>query len=390
MIARIIVPLLLMTLLPYLYVDLHYLRRKKCQWWKRLLVWLPGIGMSVYSIMLATVKGFAPSNTSVMNWYLLLLGLIVVPMFVFMLCSVIGLGICRLTKSKLNFGNLIGLLLIAGIWYIVIYGSTTGFSKVVVRHEQYVSADLPEAFDGYRIVHITDFHVGTYDKSRAYILQRAIDSINAQHADLIVFTGDLQNRDPQELYPYTKQLSSLKAKDGVYSVMGNHDYADYIKADGLTKAANLRETQRMERSFGWNLLLNSNDTICRGSEHIVIAGMENDGDGKHFTRKGNIKGTLKGTSADDFIIMLEHDPTAWRRSILPESTANLTLSGHTHATQFKLFGWSPSSMIYSEWGGMFYEGNRAINVSTGLGAFLPFRFGVPGEVVVITLKKIRI
>ena len=88
--------------------------------------------------------------------------------------------------------------------------------------------------------------------------------------------------------------------------------------------------------------------------------------------------------------MLEHDPTAWRRSILPESTANLTLSGHTHATQFKLFGWSPSSMIYSEWGGMFYEGNRAINVSTGLGAFLPFRFGVPGEVVVITLKKIRI
>lgn len=386
MIARIIVPILLLTVLPYLYVDLRYLRRRHCKWWKRVLWWLPCVGMVAYSIIMASVKGFAPANASVTNWYLLLLGLLVVPMFVFMLSSLIGLGICKLIRSKNNWGNLVGLFLIIAIWYIVIYGSTLGFSTVVVRHVEYSSPQLPKAFDGYRIVHISDFHIGTYDDSRKHILQKAIDSINAQKADMVVFTGDLQNREPHELYPYASLLSSIKAKDGVYSVMGNHDYADYIKADDIKRAANLRETQRMERSFGWHLLLNDHATIMRDSSHIIIAGMENDGNGKHFPQKGDIKKTLNGVSDHDFIIMLEHDPTSWRRKILPQSSAQLTLSGHTHATQFKLFGWSLASMIYTEWGGMYYDNERAINVSTGLGAFLPFRFGVPGEVVVITLK----
>lgn len=386
MIARIIVPILLLTVLPYLYVDLRYLRRRHCKWWKRVLWWLPCVGMVAYSIIMASVKGFAPANASVTNWYLLLLGLLVVPMFVFMLSSLIGLGICKLIRSKNNWGNLVGLFLIIAIWYIVIYGSTLGFSTVVVRHVEYSSPQLPKAFDGYRIVHISDFHIGTYDDSRKHILQKAVDSINAQKADMVVFTGDLQNREPHELYPYASLLSSIKAKDGVYSVMGNHDYADYIKADDIKRAANLRETQRMERSFGWHLLLNEHATITRDSSHIIIAGMENDGNGKHFPQKGDIKKTLNGVSDHDFIIMLEHDPTSWRRKILPQSSAQLTLSGHTHATQFKLFGWSLASMIYTEWGGMYYDNERAINVSTGLGAFLPFRFGVPGEVVVITLK----
>lgn len=386
MIARIIVPILLLTVLPYLYVDLRYLRRRHCKWWKRVLWWLPCVGMVAYSIIMASVKGFAPANASVTNWYLLLLGLLVVPMFVFMLSSLIGLGICKLIRSKNNWGNLVGLFLIIAIWYIVIYGSTLGFSTVVVRHVEYSSPQLPKAFDGYRIVHISDLHIGTYDDSRKHILQKAVDSINAQKANMVVFTGDLQNREPHELYPYASLLSSIKAKDGVYSVMGNHDYADYIKADDIKRAANLRETQRMERSFGWHLLLNDHATITRDSSHIIIAGMENDGNGKHFPQKGDIKKTLNGVSDHDFIIMLEHDPTSWRRKILPQSSAQLTLSGHTHATQFKLFGWSLASMIYTEWGGMYYDNERAINVSTGLGAFLPFRFGVPGEVVVITLK----
>lgn len=386
MIARIIVPILLLTVLPYLYVDLRYLRRRHCKWWKRVLWWMPCVGMVAYSIIMASVKGFAPANASVTNWYLLLLGLLVVPMFVFMLSSLIGLGICKLIRSKNNWGNLVGLFLIIAIWYIVIYGSTLGFSTVAVRHVEYSSPQLPKAFDGYRIVHISDFHIGTYDDSRKHILQKAVDSINAQKADMVVFTGDLQNREPHELYPYASLLASIKAKDGVYSVMGNHDYADYIKADDIKRAANLRETQRMERSFGWHLLLNDHATITRDSSHIIIAGMENDGNGKHFPQKGDIKKTLNGVSDHDFIIMLEHDPTSWRRKILPQSSAQLTLSGHTHATQFKLFGWSLASMIYTEWGGMYYDNERAINVSTGLGAFLPFRFGVPGELVVITLK----
>lgn len=380
---------MIMTIVPFLYVDLRYLRRRRCSWLKRLLWWLPALIMTIFSISLSLVKGFAPSDTSIMNLYLFLLGFIVVPAFVFMLCSLIGLGICRMARRKRNYGNVIGIMLVLVLWYILIYGSTLGFSKVVVRHVEFASADLPAAFDGYRLVHVSDLHVGTYDESRSDILKTAIDSINAQHADLVLLSGDLQNREPQELYPYEALLSSIESKDGVFSVMGNHDYADYIKADDVTKTANLRETQRLQRSFGWNLLINEHAIVKRGDDSIVIAGMENDGDGIHFPQKGDVAKTLSGTSPDDFVVMLEHDPTSWRRKILPLSHAQLTLSGHTHAMQFSLFGWSPSTLVYKEWGGMFFEGKRAINVSTGLGAFLPFRFGVPGEVVVITLRRVQ-
>lgn len=204
---------------------------------------------------------------------------------------------------------------------------------------------------------------------------------------MVVFTGDLQNMQPGEVLPHEQTLARLHARDGVYSVLGNHDYAQYIHADEAVKTANVRYIRESQRRMGWTLLDNAHRVIRRGADSIVIAGMENDGDGRHFPQKGDIARTLHGVSDSSFVVMLQHDPTSWRRKILPQSGAQLTLSGHTHAMQFCLFGWSPSSLIYSEWGGMFYEGNRAINVSTGLGGFIPFRFGVPGEIVVITLKR---
>ena len=181
----------------------------------------------------------------------------------------------------------------------------------------------------------------------------------------------------------------IKAKDGVYSVLGNHDYANYIHASPSTKVANERETVRLIRQMGWHLLVNDHVAVRRSSDSIVVAGMANDGDSIHFPRLGDIQKTLNGVNPEAFVTMLEHDPSSWRRKILPESHAQLTLSGHTHAMQFALFGWSPASLIYDEWGGMFFEGDRAINVSTGLGGFIPFRFGMPSEIVVITLRKKR-
>ena len=138
--------------------------------------------------------------------------------------------------------------------------------------------------------------------------------------------------------------------------------------------------------MGFDLLLNEHRIIRRDSDSIVVAGMENWGIVKRMPRKGDVKQTLMGLG-QPFIIMLQHDPTCWREKILPESKAQLTLSGHTHGGQISLLGWSPVSMSYKEWGGMTYEGSRAIYVSTGLGALIPFRLGLPGEIVVITLKK---
>lgn len=387
MITRILIPVLLVIILSDFYIDRRFLRRRtRYLWWQRLLWWLPGIFMCAYTVFLAMSRNFAPGNIDVLNVYLLLLGVIVLPKFVFALCSLLGWGHCRFHHTRNNWGNLAGFILGIAVIVIVVYGSTFGFRKLVVRHVVYKSADLPDAFNGYKIVQFSDAHVGTYGSGNQDLLARFVDSINAQKPDLILFTGDLQNMEPKELYPVMPVLGSLKAGDGVFSVLGNHDYSDYIKADETVKVANERELISRERQLGWTLLLNENRAIRRGNDSIVIAGMENDGR-PPFPQKGDLKKTLAGVDSSAFVIMLEHDPTAWRRKILPESNAQLTLSGHTHAMQFSIFGFSPASLIYDEWGGMYYEGERAINVSVGMGGFIPFRFGASNEIVVITLVK---
>ena len=284
------------------------------------------------------------------------------------------------------------------IWALTGYGFLFGFQQFRVRYVEYASADLPAAFDGYRIVQFTDVHVGSMTGWRQWMVQRAIDSINAQHADAIVFTGDMQNIWPDELPPQVSYFRQLKAKDGVFAVLGNHDYAVYQNCDEAEKQVNCEKTIKAFRDMRFDLLLNEHRILRRDSDSIVIAGMENWGVVKRMPRKGDVRKTLAGietansqkpkaNSQMPFILMLQHDPTCWREKILTECTAQLTLSGHTHGGQMSLFGWSPVVLSYSEWGGMTYEGSRAIYVSTGLGALIPFRLGLPGEIVVITLKK---
>ena len=386
MVARIFIVLLLLILLPDLYVDRMILRRKASN---RNLVrglwWFQSVVFCIYTLMLTFSRDFAPSSITVLNVYLFIIGAIVVPKFVFAMCHFLGWAHCRYHHTTTNYGNHVGGVLAAGLCGLVIYGSTLGFSKVTVRHETFYSKDLPKEFDGYRIAHLSDAHVGTFNGSLIKILEKEADMVNALKPDLIVFTGDIQNMQPGELAAATPALSSMKAKDGVYSILGNHDYADYIKADDSVKRANERELVERERAMGWKLLLNENSVIRRGQDSIVIAGMENDGR-PPFPQKGDLHKTMAGVDNNSFVLMLEHDPTAWRRKILPGSHAQLTLSGHTHAMQFEVMGWSPASFIYNEWGGMYNEGNRALNVSVGMGGFIPFRIGASNEIVLITLK----
>lgn len=386
MITKIVIPLLLAILLPWLYIDRQYLKHRLKKSW-RYLWWMPAAAMVAATLLLGTSRDFAPDNISVINTYLFLVGFLVIPATLFVLCSLAGRLLRRLCHTTRNYGNIVGMLSVLGCWYILIYGCTKGFHQITVKQLTYCSDQLPDAFDGYRIVHFSDAHVGTYSGRHAPLLERAVDSINAQGADLIVFTGDLQNRMPSEILPHQATLSRLHAKDGVISVMGNHDYPHYITAEDKQKKSNLEVTKRLQRNMGWTLLLNSHIALHRDADSIIVAGMENDGTGRPFPSYGDIKKTMRGIQQGQFTLMLQHDPSSWRRTILPQSSAQLTLSGHTHATQFSLFGWSPASLIYKEWGGMYYEGRRAIHVSTGLGGFIPFRFGVPGEITVITLKK---
>ena len=397
MIARNLILFLLLLVLPYLYIDLKYFRQKKV-WWKRVLLYLPCVAMVAYAVYLSQERDFIPGNDRIFVLYgfLLLLGFIVIPQWTFILSSLIGRGCSKLVrrfkspeqlkKPAKNYGNLAGIASIPIVWLMFGWGSSLGFNKFEVNRIEYASSAIPKAFDGYKIVLFSDAHVGSYQKHNSDVLKRAIDSINAQKPDMIVFTGDLQNIQPSELYPHREVLGSLQAKDGVYSVLGNHDYASYLGCDEAVKAANDKEIISLQRQMGWTVLLNEHRIIKRDTSSFILAGMENDGDGKHFPQKGDIAKTLEGVADGPFILMLEHDPSAWRRKIIPDGRAQLTLSGHTHAMQFNILGWCPMSLSGKEFWGWYEEGQQKLFVTAGLGGLIPFRLGATGEIVVLTLR----
>ena len=272
-------------------------------------------------------------------------------------------------------------------WGAFLWGSYVGVRQLRVVHVEYVSADLPRAFDGYRIVQFSDAHLGTFTGWRKDLLRQAVDSINAQRADIVVFTGDLKNKTYDEITDHLPQLSRIKARDGIFSVMGNHDYPMYITDYEHPYDLDLDQgmVENYQDDMGWTLLNNGRRRIRRDSASIVIAGMENDGEGR-FPQLGNLSAALYGVFRHEFVVMLEHDPSAWRRKILPHSHVQLTLSGHTHGGQFSLFGWSPASLAYPCYNGMYHAGPRALYVSPGLSGVIPFRLGVPPEIAVITLR----
>ena len=292
-----------------------------------------------------------------------------------------------LKRKKGKWKKIVTGILLTLLWYFFIWGAYVEPKQIEVVRIEYCNSQVPESFDGYRIVLFSDIHLGSCIGWRKDIVQTVVDSINAQHADLVAFVGDIQNIRPQEIGPHLSTLSAIQSHDGIVSVMGNHDYQMYVDSDDpQEEASNIALTKALERQMGWQLLLNSNITITRGdSSRIVIAGMENDGEGR-FPQLGDIEATLADTNPDDFIIMLEHDPTSWKRKILPNGAAQLTLSGHTHGGQVSLFGWKPAKLKYNEMAGFYNEGQHSLYVTRGTGALLPFRFGVKPEITVIILR----
>ena len=387
MIARIVILLVLVLLLPQLYFDRRKLRRRKM--WQRLLRWLPTVAMMVLTVALAMERDFVPHEMTVMNIYLMLLGLIFVPKAIYVLCSLAGRFVRKIRHSRYNWGNLVGFFLAFFIVFVVLYGSFVGVRRLNVNRLEIALKDLPEAFDGYRIVLFSDAHVGSFTGWRQSLLQRDIDSINAQQADAIFFVGDLQNQRPEELYPVQEMLRSLKATDGVFSVLGNHDYSDYIDDDPAIKIANEREMVSRQRQFGWKLLLNEHLTLEKQGARLVVAGVENDQTRKQMKKRNDLAKALEGVRDDDCIILLQHDPGAWQQTEWIQPQVSLTLSGHTHGGQVSLFGLRATQLSKNYDYGLYREGVRQLYVTCGIGGLVPFRFGVTPEIAVITLKRIN-
>lgn len=384
MIARILIFIILAIVLPDLYFEQHYWRHRfSYPLWKRILWWLPGTAMLIYTIALASIKNFVPDDLTSINIYLLLVGLYVWPKALFALCSGLGLAWCRWRHSHTNWGNVVALVLIVFSWFVVIYGSWFGVSRLRVKHLDLYFDNLPASFDGYRIVAFSDAHVGTFTGRRLAWLKRDIDSIQAQRGDLICFLGDLQNIRPQEIYPVRDLLSSLHAKDGVVSVLGNHDYSEYIHDDPAIEVANERETVSLERQFGWRLLLNEHFAIHQGGDSIVVAGEEN------FSKpdRANFQKTMDGISGRPFVIMLQHVPGAWPHEILSSGRVALTLSGHTHGGQMSIFGLRPTRIMERYDLGLYQKNGCMLYVTAGIGGLIPFRFNMPAEITVLNLHK---
>lgn len=383
MIARISIIILLVTLLPDIYMYRRYVKRRLGNVWARIAWWLPTLLIMVSTIGVSLTRDFAPHNLTLFNTYLFITALVVLPKLTFVLCSLAGRLARRVLKLRRNWGNYVGLVLVLAELYILFHGTMMGTDRLNVRQVTIEFDDLPEAFDGYRIAQFTDAHLGSMKDE---LMLRAVTAIDDMRPDLIVFTGDIQNMRPEELPRFTQTLKRLKAKDGVMSVLGNHDYSRYVNVSPEEALRNERMTRDFETSVGWQLLLNDNRIVRRGSDSIVIAGGENDGR-PPFPAKADLKKTMRGINAKSFVVMLQHDPSAWRRHILPETNAQLTLSGHTHGGQISLFGLRPTELVGKEDDGLYVEGKRKLFVSTGLGGFVPFRFYMNPEVVEITLKK---
>jgi len=270
------------------------------------------------------------------------------------------------------------------------YGMLKGKYDFKLHKQTLYFDNLPEAFDGFTITQISDIHSGSFDNTQA--VQRGIDMAKAQKSDLFVFTGDLVNNAAWEIEPYLGHFSQLKAPYGQFSILGNHDYGDYIEWNSdAEKAANLERLKQHHKTLGYRLLLDENVVLEKDGQKISLIGVQNWGRG--FIQIGNLDKALAGVPEDAFKILLSHDPTHWEEKVrFNPTTIHLTLAGHTHGAQFGVetagFRWSPVQYRYLDWAGLINEKNRYLYVNRGFG-FLAFsgRLGIWPEVTVITLRK---
>ena len=298
----------------------------------------------------------------------------------------------KMIPSRRGFVSKIALGIAAIPFASLLYGMYKGKYNYQVLSYELEFDDLPDAFDGYQITQISDVHSGSFDNHKE--IEYAVNLVNEQKSDVIFFTGDLVNNMASEMKDWKALFSTLTAKDGVFSILGNHDYGDYVDwENGQAKAENLQQLKDLQQEMGWNLLLNEHRKLKKGNDEIAIVGVENWGAGG-FVKHGDADKASAGLSDKDFKIMLSHDPSYWQQKLKNDPKKyQLTLSGHTHGMQFGIeipgwIKWSPVKYRYKNWAGIYKEFGNYINVNRGFGYLgYPGRVGIWPEISVIRLRK---
>jgi len=307
------------------------------------------------------------------------------------LISAVTSGNTMPLAGRRKFISQISLGLAAIPFISFIYGIVQGkYNYKVIKYQLFFD-DLPEAFDGFTITQISDIHSGSFTNKEK--IQYGVDLINEQKSDIMLFTGDIVNNKADEMDNWIAIFDKLEAKEGKYSILGNHDYGDYMDWDNpQDKIDNFQKVKDIHKNIGFDLLLDEHRYIEKDGQKIALLGVENWGKG--FNKAGDLQRAAAGIQKEDFKILMSHDPSHWEEKVKQDPfNYQLTLSGHTHGLQMGIeipgwFKWSPSKYAYKQWAGLYKEAGRVINVNRGFGyhAF-PGRVGIWPEITVIELKK---
>jgi predicted MPP superfamily phosphohydrolase len=310
---------------------------------------------------------------------------------VFKLISAISSGETKPLAGRRNFISQIALGLAAIPFASFIYGIVQGKYNYKVLKYQLTFKDLPAAFDGFTITQISDIHSGSFTNKEK--IKYGVDLINQQKSDIMLFTGDIVNNKADEMDNWMDVFDKLEAKEGKYSILGNHDYGDYMDWDNpQDKKDNFQKVKDIHQKIGFDLLLDEHRYLEKNGQKIALLGVENWGKG--FNQAGDLQRAAAAVDQEDFKILMSHDPSHWEEKVKKDPfNYQLTLSGHTHGLQMGIeipgwFKWSPSKYVYKQWAGLYEEAGRFINVNRGFGyhAF-PGRVGIWPEITVIALKK---
>ena len=376
--------LILLIVLPDLFIWWHFTRLHPGVWRTLLLLAPTLLSLACLGLLLCHVR-----VPQLMQAAFVLLICISIPKLVFVLTALtgkaLGLALPAAEAPTVRIGIWLAVLTAA----VQIYGSAWGWQRLQVKRQQLYLQGLPPAFDGYRVVQLSDLHLGTYGGDTAF-MTRLVDSVNSLRPDLIVFTGDMVNTSAAEAVPYVQVLRRLRARDGVLSVLGNHDYMTY--QPGLSPAGQRAELQtllRAQQLMGWQVLNNAHQAIVRQGDTLYVAGVENVGK-PPFPTRGNLSKALRGIPPQACTLLLSHDPWHWRHGVVgnrPQPV--LTLSGHTHALQMQIGSFSPARWLMPEWGGLYSEGTQQLYVSTGIGGSVPYRLGAWPQIELFTLHPAK-
>ena len=311
--------------------------------------------------------------------------------FILKLISAVTSGETKPLVGRRKFLSQIALGLAAIPFVSFIYGIVQGKYNYKVLKYQLTFKDLPAAFDGFTITQISDIHSGSFTNKEK--IQYGVDLINEQKSDIMLFTGDIVNNKADEMDDWMDVFDKLEAKEGKYSILGNHDYGDYMDWENpQDKIDNFQKVKDIHKKIGFDLLLDEHRYLEKDGQKIALLGVENWGKG--FNQAGDLQRASAGIVKEDFKILMSHDPSHWEEKVKKDPlNYQLTLSGHTHGLQMGIeipgwFKWSPSKYAYKQWAGLYEEAGRIINVNRGFGyhAF-PGRVGIWPEVTVIELKK---